>query len=182
MLFVCCLQFAVCPFFPSFFFFFFFSFFFLLPRGTSMKFFLFGVLALCGAPLAAECGATPSARKEADVHFHAALELGGADDAAAIGLLHKAVAADPSHGAAHYMLGNLEGALGRTAEAIGHYRAAVKVDPESKESHYNLGVMLHDSDPKLALEHFREAVRIDPTFQAAKENIDILTSIEHDEL
>ncbi len=74
-----------------------------------------------------------------------------------------------------FMLGVLEGQLGRTDDAIHAYRRAVTLDPEHLTAHYNLGYTLLISEHRSeAMDSFREAVRIKPDFPEALTNLGAL--------
>ncbi len=59
--------------------------------------------------------------------------------------------------------------LNRKDEAIRSVDASLARDPDNALAHTNKGwALLHQGQPRKALEHFREAVRLDPTFEYAR--------------
>jgi hypothetical protein len=59
--------------------------------------------------------------------------------------------------------------LGRQHEAVESVDESLARDPDNALSHANKGwTLLHQGQPKEALEHFREALRLDPTFDYAR--------------
>lgn len=62
--------------------------------------------------------------------------------------------------------------LGRNAEAGQSIDAALSKNPDSAITHANQGwTLLHQGDPRKALEHFREALRLDPENEWAQSGI-----------
>src|SRR5436190_595817 len=62
--------------------------------------------------------------------------------------------------------------LGRRGEAGAAIDAALARDPQNATTHANQGwTLLHQGDPRKALEHFREALRIDPDLEWARAGI-----------
>jgi tetratricopeptide (TPR) repeat protein len=62
--------------------------------------------------------------------------------------------------------------LGRRAEAGATIATALAKNPESAVTHANQGwTLLHQGEPKKALEHFREALRLDPENEWARHGI-----------
>lgn len=62
--------------------------------------------------------------------------------------------------------------LGRRAEAATSLGEALERDPENDLTHANRGWgLLHEGDPKRAMEHFRESLRLDPTNEWARAGI-----------
>lgn len=62
--------------------------------------------------------------------------------------------------------------LGRREEAAASLGAALERDPENDVTHANRGWgLLHEGDPRKAMEHFREALRLDPTNEWARAGI-----------
>jgi tetratricopeptide (TPR) repeat protein len=62
--------------------------------------------------------------------------------------------------------------LGRRDEAGATIASALRRDPEDAASHANLGwTLLHQGQPRKAMEHFREALRIEPTMEWARMGI-----------
>ncbi|HEX6962655.1 MAG TPA: tetratricopeptide repeat protein [Lacipirellula sp.] len=59
--------------------------------------------------------------------------------------------------------------LGRRREAIANVDQSLARNPDDAFAHANKGwALLHQGQPRPALEHFREALRLDPTFEYAK--------------
>lgn len=62
--------------------------------------------------------------------------------------------------------------LGRKSEAASTLEGALEKNPEDAYSHANRGwTLLHENEPKKAIEHFRESLRLDPTSAWAKEGM-----------
>lgn len=62
--------------------------------------------------------------------------------------------------------------LGRRAEAGATIESALARDPENAATHANQGwVLLHEGDPRKAMEHFREALRLEPGHEWARAGI-----------
>ena len=75
--------------------------------------------------------------------------------------------------AEHAWCGNLRAMaltkLGRRAEAGATMAEALARDPDDAFTHANRGWgLLHEGDPKRALEHFREALRLEPNLEFAR--------------
>jgi tetratricopeptide (TPR) repeat protein len=100
----------------------------------------------------------------ADDLFHAALEseeIGATSDAE--GAYRNAIAADPSHVAAHINLGRLRHSGKALDEAERLYRRALELEPNHPTARFNLGVVLEDRGATTqAIEEYREAARLDP--------------------
>jgi tetratricopeptide (TPR) repeat protein len=78
-----------------------------------------------------------------------------------------------AHDAEHDDCGNLRTLaltkLGRKHEAIATVDQSLARNPDDAFAHANKGwALLHQNQPKPALEHFREALRLDPTFEYAR--------------
>ena len=62
--------------------------------------------------------------------------------------------------------------LGRHADAAATLEGALEKHPEDALSHANRGwTLLHENEPRKAIEHFRESLRLDPTREWAKEGL-----------
>ncbi len=79
--------------------------------------------------LVAEDGGSPA------VLYNLALIVGGRDGAEAIGLLERAVDADPSDADLHYELARLLHDAGRHPEAADRWQRAVEADPSAADAH-----------------------------------------------
>lgn len=105
--------------------------------------------------------------------FEQALARLRADDLAGAGdALEKVVAADPSHAAAHYQLGNVRRDLGEHPAAERHFSRAVELAPGHAEAHNNLGVLQEVSGRhEQAVTSYRRAVQARPTLTQAYLNL-----------
>ncbi len=62
--------------------------------------------------------------------------------------------------------------LGRKSDAAATLEGALEKNPEDAYSHANRGwTLLHENEPRKAIEHFRESLRLDPTSAWAKEGM-----------
>ncbi|MEI7611291.1 MAG: tetratricopeptide repeat protein [Betaproteobacteria bacterium] len=87
-------------------------------------------------------------------------------------LLRIALQIAPADSAAHYYLGNLLRAQGKTAEAESHYRQAIAIRPDFAEAHNNLGLTLQDQgDVVSAEEEFKCALNVAPKIGAVYNNL-----------
>jgi tetratricopeptide (TPR) repeat protein len=76
---------------------------------------------------------------------------------------------DPEHAACVNVRAMALVKLDRRAEAGATIEGALARDPDDAFTHANRGwALLHDTDPKRALEHFREALRLDPDLEFAR--------------
>jgi tetratricopeptide (TPR) repeat protein len=82
--------------------------------------------------------------------------------AAAVPLLEKVVAAEPTAALPHFDLGVAYSQLKRNPEAIGEFRRAISLDPNFPPAQLNLGLLLLDSDPAAAAASFQRAAQLLP--------------------
>lgn len=62
--------------------------------------------------------------------------------------------------------------LGLQSESISTADAALAQDPDNEMAHANKGwALLHEGQPRPALDHFREALRLDPNYEYAQQGI-----------
>jgi Flp pilus assembly protein TadD len=62
--------------------------------------------------------------------------------------------------------------LGRRGESLATVDESLARDPDDEMAHANKGwALLHDGQPRPALEHFREALRLDPNYEYAQSGI-----------
>ena len=80
------------------------------------------------------------------------LALQTGDAPAAIDLIGKAIAVNPTYAPAHYNLGNALRTANRSADAIASYKQAIALKPTLAEAHFNLGSLL------LSLQRLDEAL------------------------
>jgi predicted O-linked N-acetylglucosamine transferase (SPINDLY family) len=91
---------------------------------------------------------------------------------AAIEALNRAIAANGSVAAMHYMLGCVFQAQGKTVDAIASFRQALALDPGQAKAHNNLGCMLEAAaELSEAAQSYREAIRLDPRMAQAHYNL-----------
>jgi tetratricopeptide (TPR) repeat protein len=90
----------------------------------------------------------------------------------ALGAAEQGLELDPEHVGCTNLRAMALVKLGRKAEAGRTIDAALARNPENAVTHANQGwTLLHQGDPKKALEHFREALRLDPTNEWARNGI-----------
>ncbi len=81
----------------------------------------------------------------------------------------------PKNAEAWFVLGALNGQLGRISEAAECCQRAVALKPDYTEAHYNLGQVYKRLDiPHKAETSFREAVRLKPDYAEAWDNLGYL--------
>lgn len=84
----------------------------------------------------------------------------------------RAVASDPGNARAHYRLGSVADAAGRTEEARRSFARAAKLDPQYAAAHAALGsVLARMRDPAGAVEHLARAVEFAPDDAWARLNL-----------
>jgi tetratricopeptide (TPR) repeat protein len=82
------------------------------------------------------------------------------------------VSRNPEAWAAHYNLGLVLSAQGRSGEAIEHYRQTARIKPDFPLGHNNLGIELRmQRRPGEAIEHFEQTLRLAPGFAKAHVNL-----------
>lgn len=88
-------------------------------------------------------------------------------DTAMEGLQH-----DPEHDGCNHLRTMALTKLGRQRDAVASVDAILARDPENAMAHANKGwALMHERQPREALEHFRESLRIDPTLEYAQHGI-----------
>jgi Tfp pilus assembly protein PilF len=99
----------------------------------------------------------------------AQLQLEGKQWPAALVTAEEGLAADPEHVACNNLRATALVKLGRREEAGATLAATLAREPENAHSHANLGwTLLHQNEPRKAMEHFREALRLDPQSEWAR--------------
>jgi len=101
------------------------------------------------------------------------------DYAAALALLQKVVAADPSNYQAWFDLGFVNNTLGNTEDSIAGYRKSVGAKPDVFESNLNLGLMLARSGSADAEQYLRAATKLTPTAHAEEGRARAWLSLGH---
>ena len=82
---------------------------------------------------------------------------------------HKGLERDAEHGVCTHLQTMALTKLNLQHEAIASVDRALARDPDDAMAHANKGwALLHQGQPKPALEHFREALRLDPNFDYAR--------------
>lgn len=81
---------------------------------------------------------------------------------AAISPLQKFIAEKDDFAYAHFQLGYVYTALGRTKEARPEYEKALQLDPKMSEAALNLGILLLKEDPAAAVPSLQKAVELLP--------------------
>jgi len=104
----------------------------------------------------------------------AKMQAGLSDEA--IGLLKKAVAADPANSQANYNLGLALRAEGREQKALFAFRRAIAVEPRNFEAHNAIaGILLAAPDQLgMAEEHIRHVLENNPKYTPALNNMALL--------
>jgi len=121
-----------------------------------------GLLALL-APLPSRSQPTPQQSSASTPLLAQAQDaLDRKDYAAAVPLLEKVVAAEPTAALPHFDLGVAYSQLKRNPEAIEEFRRAISLDPNFPPAHLNLGLLLLDSDPAAAAASFERAAQLLP--------------------
>ena len=104
--------------------------------------------------------------------LRAAIRYDRRDWAGALQAAEEGLAQDPRHSGCANLRALSLIKLGRRSEASAGLEFALARDPEDALTHANQGwALLHQGDPRKALEHFREAVRLDPTMDHARAGI-----------
>jgi Tfp pilus assembly protein PilF len=102
----------------------------------------------------------------------ALIELKRYDEAAL--RLDEAIADDARHAKAHFNLGIVRAAQGRSDDAMAAYRRSIALDPSSAESHYNLGVLLAAADRLVEAEtEYRAAIALKAPYAEAYNNLGV---------
>ena len=106
------------------------------------------------------------------LNMAALCHLHGGDQAGALGLFRRAVAADPAYSPAWSNLGNLLRTLGEEAEGVAALRQAVAVDPDCIEGWNNLGLAAMVAGQAAEAEQlFRRALEIHPGYAVSLFNL-----------
>ena len=110
---------------------------------------------------------------DADHHaMLAAIKLELRDWPAALDAAEKGLEIDPEHGRCNNLRAMALVKLGRRAEAGQTIDAVLARQPDDALTHANRGwALLHDGQPRKAMEHFREALRLDPSDDWARAGI-----------
>jgi Flp pilus assembly protein TadD len=88
--------------------------------------------------------------------------------------LDEAIRADPRHAKAHFNLGIVLAAQGRSTEAVAAYRQSIALDPNSAEAHYNLAVVLAAANSLVEAEaEYRQAIALRPQYAEAYNNLGV---------
>lgn len=91
---------------------------------------------------------------------------------ATVDWLMRAIAADGSVAAFHYMLGCALQGQDKIGDAFASFRRAIELDPGLAKAHNNLGCILEaGANPLEAEQCYREAVRLDPKLSHAHYNL-----------
>jgi predicted O-linked N-acetylglucosamine transferase (SPINDLY family) len=73
---------------------------------------------------------------------------------------------------AWFMLGAVQGMLGRYTEAADCFRRVIEIQPQNPQAHYNLGIALRDQGKFAeAIEVFRATLRIKPDYADAQDSL-----------
>lgn len=92
--------------------------------------------------------------------------------AAAVPLLERAIAVEPSYPEAHHSLGDAFVQLGRLEEAVRSLQKAVEIKPDNALAHNNLGsLLLKQKKAGEAIPHFHAALKVRPDFGEAFYNL-----------
>jgi len=109
------------------------------------------------------------------LHLLGAMAHQMGDNALAVELIARAIAAHPSAPVYHSNLGSAYRALGRLDEAVARYRQALALKPDYADAHYNLGVTLNDQgDLAEAAACFRRAIALQPDHVSAHHNLGVV--------
>jgi Flp pilus assembly protein TadD len=103
-------------------------------------------------------------------HYYGAVSqfLAGHLDEALV-LARKAVSADPNYVAAHTLIGNIYGTLGRQEEARAAFQSALQLDPRKSTGYVNLGLLeLASGNRAAGADYFVEALLLDPGSEVAR--------------
>ncbi len=104
--------------------------------------------------------------------LRAQIRFGQRRFADALAAADQGLALDAQHPACTNLRGVALVQLGRNREARATIEGALSRNPDSAMAHANQGwALLHQNDPKRALDHFREALRLDPEMTWAKQGI-----------
>ena len=120
----------------------------------------------------------------ADVWYDRAVaaEEGPGDNARAIALYGRALAANPEHADAHCNLGRLLHERGDRIAAEAHYRLALCACPDLGLYWFNLGVAVEDGRRRAeAIDCYRAAIERDPTIADAHWNLARLLDVPGDD-
>ncbi len=81
----------------------------------------------------------------------------------ALALARKAASTDPNYVAAHTLIGNIYGTLGRQEEARTAFQSALQLDPRKSTGYVNLGLVeLASGNRTAGADYFVEALLLDP--------------------
>ena len=129
-----------------------------------------GILLLCAIQIVPVWGQTPAGKGTKqrvanplnDLLEEARTDIEAQKYENAIAPLRKFIAEKDDFAYAHFQLGYVFTALGRTAEARPEYERALQLDPKMSEAALNLGILLLKNDPSAAVLPLQKAVELLP--------------------
>ena len=102
----------------------------------------------------------------------ASIQIQLEDWSAALECAEEGLECDPEHVGCNNLRSLALVSAGRSDEAGVSLDRTLELDPQNALSHANMGwKLLHDGNPKKALEHFQEALRIDPELDWARQGL-----------